>query len=91
MPKIILLSLICVAIMTFSDTISANSQNKHSRKNWCDRPIEWAVKQGSRQFTKSMVKNLTREARRIDKSKSAEQANLCIISGLQKRRLPYEF
>ena len=69
----------------------ASKQDIESNNKWCDKPIDWAVKQGSRQFTKAMVRNLSREAQRMDKSKSAEQANVCIIVGLQKRRLPYEF
>jgi hypothetical protein len=85
------LSALAASVVLLASTHSAISQEKKTADNWCDKPIDWAVKQGSRQFTKAMVKNLSREAQRIDKSKSAEQANVCIITGLQKRRLPYEF
>lgn len=59
--------------------------------NWCNKPIDWAVAQGSRQFTKKMVNNLSRAAQQIDTTKNSEQATRCIIKGLQKRKLPYQF
>lgn len=80
-----------LSAISFANQALSSKQDEENNSEWCDKPIEWAVKQGSRQFTKAMVLNLTLEAQRIDKSKSAEQANLCIIVGLQKRRLPYEF
>ena len=80
-------------IVVISNTSYANLADSSGSNisNWCDKPIDFAVKQGSKQFTKKMVRNLTRAALQIDKTKTSEQASTCIILGLQKRRLPYQF